>query len=119
MDADESCTLTISGGTLTIDADGDGIDTNGYFYMTGGTVFIAGPENNGNSALDYGISAVISGGYFLASGFSGMAQKFQLCFYTMCMHSNSANSGRQFCFHHQANRQQWDYTAYAHNCKIV
>ena len=76
MDADESCTLTISGGTLTIDADGDGIDTNGYFYMTGGTVFIAGPENNGNSALDYGISAVISGGYFLASGFSGMAQNF-------------------------------------------
>ncbi len=76
MDADESCTLTISGGTLTIDADGDGIDTNGYFYMTGGTIFIAGPENNGNSALDYGISAVISGGYFLASGFSGMAQNF-------------------------------------------
>lgn len=76
MDADESCTLTISGGTLTIDADGDGIDTNGYFYMTGGTVFIAGPENNGNSALDYGISAVISGEYFLASGFSGMAQNF-------------------------------------------
>ncbi len=35
MDADESCTLTISGGTLTIDADGDGIDTNGYFLHDG------------------------------------------------------------------------------------
>lgn len=76
MDADESCSLTIAGGTITIDADGDGIDSNGYFYMTGGNVFIAGPENNGDSALDYGITATISGGSFLALGYSGMAQSF-------------------------------------------
>ena len=74
MDADESCSLTISGGDISIDAGGDGIDSNGYFYMTGGTVFVAGPESNGDSALDYGISASISGGTFLATGYSGMAQ---------------------------------------------
>lgn len=76
MDADESCSLTISGGDISIDAGGDGIDSNGYFYMTGGTVFVAGPESNGDSALDYGISASISGGTFLATGYSGMAQSF-------------------------------------------
>ena len=76
MDADESCSLTISGGDISIDAGGDGIDSNGYFYMTGGNVFVAGPESNGDSALDYGISASISGGTFLATGYSGMAQSF-------------------------------------------
>lgn len=35
MDADESCVLTINGGTVTINADGDGINSNGYFYMNG------------------------------------------------------------------------------------
>lgn len=59
MDADESCVLTINGGTVTINADGDGIDSNGYFYINGGTVYVEGPESNGNSALDYGISAVL------------------------------------------------------------
>lgn len=76
MDVDESCSLTISGGDISIDAGGDGIDSNGYFYMTGGNVFVAGPESNGDSALDYGISASISGGTFLATGYSGMAQSF-------------------------------------------
>ena len=76
MDADESCSLTISGGDISIDAGGDGIDSNGYFYMTGGNVFVAGPKSNGDSALDYGISASISGGSFLATGYSGMAQSF-------------------------------------------
>ena len=76
MDADESCVLTINGGTVTINADGDGIDSNGYFYINGGTVYVEGPESNGNSALDYGISATITGGYFLSTGYSGMAQSF-------------------------------------------
>ena len=70
MDADESCSLTISGGNIHINAGGDGIDSNGTFTMTGGTVFVEGPESNGDSALDYGISATITGGSFLAIGYS-------------------------------------------------
>lgn len=49
MDADESCVLTINGGTVTINADGDGINSNGYFYMNGGTVYVEGPESNGDN----------------------------------------------------------------------
>ena len=76
MDADESCSLTISGGNIHINAGGDGIDSNGTFTMTGGTVFVEGPESSGDSALDYGISATITGGSFLAIGYSGMSQNF-------------------------------------------
>ena len=76
MDTDESCSLIISGGNIHINAGGDGIDSNGTFTMTGGTVFVEGPESNGDSALDYGISATITGGSFLAIGYSGMSQNF-------------------------------------------
>lgn len=92
MDADESCVLTINGGTVTINADGDGINSNGYFYMNGGTVYVEGPESNGDSALDYSISASITGGCFLATGYSGMAQSFgsdsTQCTYILTLSSN-------------------------------
>ena len=96
MDADESCILTINGGTITINAGGDGIDSNGYFYMNGGTVYVEGPESNGNSALDYGISATITGGYFLSTGYSGMAQSFSSdstqCSYMLTLSSNTSGT---------------------------
>lgn len=96
MDADESCVLTINGGTITINAGGDGIDSNGYFYMNGGTVYVEGPESNGDSALDYGISATITGGYFLSTGYSGMAQNFgsdsTQCSYMLTLSSNTSGT---------------------------
>lgn len=96
MDADESCVLTINGGTVTINADGDGIDSNGYFYMNGGTVYVEGPESNGDSALDYGISATITDGYFLSTGYSGMAQSFgsdsTQCSYMLTLSSNTSGT---------------------------
>lgn len=96
MDADESCVLTINGGTVTINADGDGIDSNGYFYINGGTVYVEGPESNGNSALDYGISATITSGYFLSTGYSGMAQSFSSdstqCSYMLTLSSNTSGT---------------------------
>lgn len=96
MDADESCVLTINDGTITINAGGDGIDSNGYFYINGGTVYVEGPESNGNSALDYGISATITGGYFLSTGYSGMAQSFSSdstqCSYMLTLSSNTSGT---------------------------
>lgn len=66
--------LTISGGTLFVDASGDGLDANGSIEMSGGTVVVNGPTNDGNGALDYDGSFNITGGVFIAAGSAGMAQ---------------------------------------------
>ncbi|MCL6458268.1 MAG: carbohydrate-binding domain-containing protein, partial [Gorillibacterium sp.] len=66
--------LIISGGTLTVDAAGDGLDSNGSMAMSGGTVVVSGPTNDGNGALDYDGDFTMSGGFLVAAGSSGMAQ---------------------------------------------
>lgn len=76
MDTQEEAKITIAGGEIYINAEGDGIDTNGYLAVNGGEIYVAGPSNSGNGALDYGISASISGGTVIAAGQSGMAQNF-------------------------------------------
>lgn len=65
--------LSITGGQLLVDADGDGLDSNGSIEMSGGTVIVNGPENNGNGALDYDESFTLTGGTLIAAGSSGMA----------------------------------------------
>ena len=64
----------INGGYLYVDANGDGIDSNGSIDMTAGTVIVNGPTNDGNGPLDYLGAFTISGGYLVAVGSSGMAQ---------------------------------------------
>ena len=76
MDTDANAKLTISGGNITVNADGDGLDSNGYMYVTGGSIYVSGPTNSGNGALDFGISGTITGGYLVAAGASGMAENF-------------------------------------------
>lgn len=68
--------ILISGGTLRMDAGGDGIDSNGDLTVTGGTVYLDGPENSGNGALDYAGTGTITGGTVVALGASGMAMNF-------------------------------------------
>ncbi len=72
--AEEGVEIYISGGTYVLNADGDGLDSNGNIVMTGGTVVVNGPENNGNGALDFNGTFEIDGGSLAASGSSGMAQ---------------------------------------------
>lgn len=76
MDADYDAYILIKDGNININADGDGIDSNGYLGIAGGSVYVLGPSNNGNAALDYGIYAAITGGEIVAVGGSGMAQGF-------------------------------------------
>lgn len=70
------CWIRITGGLLNINASGDGIDSNGMLYVDGGEIYVSGPSDNGNGALDYNSDAVITGGILVAAGASGMAQNF-------------------------------------------
>ena len=76
MDADSDAYILITGGTININADGDGIDSNGGIGITGGSVYVLGTSDNGNGVMDYGICAAITGGEVVAVGGSGMAQGF-------------------------------------------
>ena len=68
--------ILIAGGNLVMNAGGDGIDSNGDLTVTGGTVYLDGPTNSGNGALDYAGNAKITGGVFIALGAAGMAMNF-------------------------------------------
>ncbi len=74
FDASDGSQLSISGGYIYVNARGDGIDVNGDWVMTGGTVLVDGPTDNGNGALDYNGSFSLNGGWLAAAGSSGMAQ---------------------------------------------
>ena len=69
--------IAISGGTLRIQASGDGLDANGTIEITGGTTVVAGPTSGDTAVLDYDTSAAIAGGTFLGTGAAGMAQTFR------------------------------------------
>lgn len=71
---DSSGILTIGGGTIYVNAGGDGLDSNGTIAMTGGSVTVDGPTDNGNGALDSTTGFTISGGSLIATGSSGMAE---------------------------------------------
>ena len=68
--------ITINGGEIYVDADGDGLDSNGTLVINGGTVYVEGPTNDGNGIMDYEYSGEIHGGIFVATGSSGMAMNF-------------------------------------------
>ncbi|MFB9276691.1 carbohydrate-binding domain-containing protein [Cohnella cellulosilytica] len=72
--ANNGLLLDISGGYLTVDAGGDGLDSNGSIRMSGGTVLVNGPTNSGNGALDYDGTFEHVGGTLIAAGSAGMAQ---------------------------------------------
>lgn len=66
-------TLNVSGGTLKVSADGDGLDVNGSAYFTGGTTVVQGPTANNNAALDVDNTFTITKGTLIGIGSSGMA----------------------------------------------
>ena len=68
--------IKITGGTLTVSADGDGLDSNGSLLVTGGTTIVYGPTSDGDSALDYDGSAIVTGGTLAAIGSAGMTESF-------------------------------------------
>ncbi len=75
-ESEPEASINISGGVLRVDAEGDGLDSNGYITINGGEVYVTGPSHGGDAALDYGIDAVIDGGIVVAAGQGTMAQNF-------------------------------------------
>ncbi len=75
-DVHEDANINISGGVVRINAEGDGIDSNGYITVSGGDIFVMGSSGGGDGALDYSISAQVNGGTVVAAGQSGMAVNF-------------------------------------------
>ena len=69
----EDCDLTINGGTININASGDGVDSNASITITGGYITISGSTNGGNSALDYATECTMMGGSLILTGNKGMA----------------------------------------------
>ncbi len=76
MSGSSNGSITISGGTLYINASGDGIDANGTLEISGGHVTVVGPTQGDTATLDYDLSATITGGTFIGTGASNMAQSF-------------------------------------------
>lgn len=71
----ENHRLIIHGGSIVIDAGGDGLDANGYIEMHGGTLVIVGaPATSPDSALDYDGGFTMTGGFLLAVGSAQMMQ---------------------------------------------
>ena len=60
------------GGTVTVNAEGDGIDSNGTATFSGGTVTVNGPAAGGNNALDSNGDLLLNGGTITAGSTADM-----------------------------------------------
>ena len=74
--ADDDCLIQINGGYIVIDAQGDGVDSNGNVEVTGGVLLVNGTTSDGDGAFDYDGEATITGGTVVMVGSTGMAQNF-------------------------------------------
>ena len=75
-ESDPSLQIILEGGTLTIDAEGDGIDSNGTASISGGSLVVNGSVQGGNGPLDAAGDITITGGTVWALGTSDMLQGF-------------------------------------------
>ena len=71
-----SAAITISGGEIHVNAQGDGLDSNGSLYITGGMVYVNGPTESYNGTLDFDGTASVTGGTVVATGPNSWLQNF-------------------------------------------
>lgn len=74
MSPSSNGSIVISGGNVYVKASGDGIDANGTLTITGGYIVVVGPTQGDTATLDYDVSGTITGGTFIGTGASHMAQ---------------------------------------------
>lgn len=105
--------VEINGGKTYLNASGDGLDSNGAVTLTGGTVYIDGPENSGNGALDYDSTFNMTGGVLIAAGSSGMLQTVSQSSTQYCIAVVSAstqNGGTEFVLKDSSGAEVISYT---------
>lgn len=66
--------ILICGGEITVNAQGDGIDSNGSVEITGGTTVVQGPTGNGDGGLDSEKGIYVNGGTLLVVASKGMTE---------------------------------------------
>ena len=71
---DDGSNLVLYGGSVTIDAQGDGIDSNGNLTISGGEITVFGTSSGGNGAFDVNGTFTLSGGDVLALSAGQMEQ---------------------------------------------
>lgn len=71
---DEDAYVTFNGGVVKVNAQGDGLDSNGKLTFNGGEIYVEGPTNDGNAALDSNGTIAVNGGTVMAAGSSGMLE---------------------------------------------
>lgn len=73
-------TITINNGNIYVNAQGDGLDSNGDLIFNGGFVTVDGPTSGGDSALDVGTEnggkMLAEGGTVIAAGSASMVENF-------------------------------------------
>lgn len=108
--ASEDCLIQINGGYLVVDAGGDGIDSNGSVEVNGGVVLVEGSATSADSALDYEISATVTGGTVLMAGQVGMAQGFSDGTQAFAMVQVSGEAGQSIAITDDAGEVMVSYT---------
>ncbi len=68
--------IVVSGGILYINSSGDGMDANGTLEISGGQITVVGPTSGDTATLDYDKTGIITGGTFIGTGSTMMAQSF-------------------------------------------
>ena len=76
MSSNSNGSIKVSGGALYINSSGDGMDANGTLEISGGHTTVVGPTQGDTATLDYDKTGVITGGTFIGTGSTMMAQSF-------------------------------------------
>ena len=76
MSGNSNGSIHVSGGNLYINSSGDGMDANGTLEISGGYTVVVGPTQGDTATLDYDKTGVITGGTFIGTGSTMMAQSF-------------------------------------------
>lgn len=106
--------ILIAGGNISIDAGGDGIDSNGTIKFVGGYVVVNGPASGANAALDADTGILTNGGDVVALGTDGMVETPSInstqCFINLRTNSK-INAGNRITVKNSAGDVLFDYIA--------